>query len=74
MLVMGVEQGEAHGGRENRVNVSEELRTWFCQLSTQERVQVRQIFASRRTPPRRLSRRALLLRLLMVDFYQRFSP
>lgn len=38
---MGGEQEEGHpGARLQRDNMAEDLRSWFCQLSTQERLQV----------------------------------
>lgn len=37
---MEVEQEEAHRGWKRRDDMAEDLRSWFCKLSTQERLQV----------------------------------
>lgn len=41
-MSMGGDQGYGHRGSGGwkSDNVSEDLRTWFCQISTQERLQV----------------------------------
>lgn len=37
---MGIDKEEAHRGWKRRDDTVEELISWFCQLSTQERLQV----------------------------------
>lgn len=40
---MEVEQEEAHRGWKRRDDMAEDLRSWFCKLSTQERLQVSEL-------------------------------
>lgn len=39
-LSMGVDEEEAHRGWKRRSDTVQDLSSWFCQLSTQERLQV----------------------------------
>lgn len=38
------EQPGAHGACEERDSMTEDLCSWFCQLSTQEKLQVKPVF------------------------------
>lgn len=40
---MGVDE-DTHRGWKRREDIAEDLSSWFCQLSTQERLQVSDIF------------------------------